>query len=199
MFVISIENLKTWNYHIFSKKHSFLLFTVRVVMNIKRKFKEKDSIEILKILGLITNIDEYQKIYNHIIWRKQGFRLKNIDESRNYLIEEINQNELTSKKYTATGCVPISAFASLIDIFIRITSSAVGLKVCVITAGIKKSTSIIKKKNKEHDKIVLLAKSILNRTEVLISNTLIDSVISHAEFVLINNVLKEFSYMKEEI
>ena len=104
-----------------------------------------------------------------------------------------------SKKYTATECVPISAFASLVDIFIRITSSAVGLKICVITAGIKKSTSIIKKKNKEHDKIVLLAKSILNRTEVLISNTLIDSVISHAEFVLINNVLKEFSYMKEEI
>ena len=29
----------------------------------------------------------------------QEFRLKNIDETRNYLIEEINQNELTSKKH----------------------------------------------------------------------------------------------------
>ena len=28
----------------------------------------------------------------------QGFRLKKIDEIRNYLIEEINQNELMSKK-----------------------------------------------------------------------------------------------------
>ena len=28
----------------------------------------------------------------------QEFRLKNIDETRNYLIEEINQNELISKK-----------------------------------------------------------------------------------------------------
>ena len=28
----------------------------------------------------------------------QEFRLKNIDETRNYLIEEINQNELMSKK-----------------------------------------------------------------------------------------------------
>ena len=27
------------------------------------------------------------------------FRLKTINEARNYLIEEINQNELTSKKY----------------------------------------------------------------------------------------------------
>ena len=28
-------------------------------------FKEEGSVEILKILGLINNIDEYQKIYNH--------------------------------------------------------------------------------------------------------------------------------------
>ena len=30
---------------------------------------------------------------------KQEFRLKNMDETRNYLIEEINQNELISRKY----------------------------------------------------------------------------------------------------
>ena len=29
----------------------------------------------------------------------QELRLKNIDETRNYLMEEINWNELTSKKY----------------------------------------------------------------------------------------------------
>ena len=29
----------------------------------------------------------------------QEFRLKNVDESRNYLIEEINRNDLMSKKY----------------------------------------------------------------------------------------------------
>ena len=29
----------------------------------------------------------------------QEFRPKNIDETRNYLIEEINQNELMSKKH----------------------------------------------------------------------------------------------------
>ena len=28
-------------------------------------FKEEESIEILKILGLINNIEEYQKVYNH--------------------------------------------------------------------------------------------------------------------------------------
>ena len=45
----------------------------------------------------------------------------------------------------------------------------------------------------------MLAKSQLNRIEVLISKALIDSNISHDEFVLINNVLKEFYDMKEEI
>ena len=58
---------------------------------------------------------------------------------------------------TITGCVSISVFASLVGIPIGITSSATGLKVCVITAGIKKYKSIIKKK-KNHDKIALLAK-----------------------------------------
>ena len=29
----------------------------------------------------------------------QEFRLKNIDETRNYLIEEINRNELMNKKH----------------------------------------------------------------------------------------------------
>ena len=58
----------------------------------------------------------------------QEFRLKNIDETRNYFIKEINQNESMSKNYkkvftvlnyiehililvsTVTGCVSTSAF-----------------------------------------------------------------------------------------
>ena len=64
----------------------------------------------------------------------QEFRLKSIDETRSYLIEEINQNKLMSKKHkkvcttlnyiehflilgsTITGCVSISSFASLVGI-----------------------------------------------------------------------------------
>ena len=126
----------------------------------------------------------------------QEFRLKNIDETRNYLIEEINRNELMSKKHkkvcttlnyiehflilgsTITGCVSISAFASLVGIPIGITSSETELKTSVITAGIKKYKSMIKKKKKKkHDKIVLLAKSKLN--SIVVSKALIVSNISH--------------------
>ena len=51
----------------------------------------------------------------------------------------------------------------------------------------------------QNDKIVLLAKSKLNSIEVLVSKVLIDSNTSQNEFVLINNALKEFYDMKEEI
>ena len=47
---------------------------------------------------------------------------------------------------TTTRCILISAFTSLIVIAIQITSSAIGLNNCAITAGIKKNKSIIKKK-----------------------------------------------------
>ena len=57
---------------------------------------------------------------------------------------------------------------------------------------------IMKNKNK-HNKTVLLAKPKLNSMEVLISKALIDSFISHDEFVLINNVLKDCNEIKEEI
>ena len=134
----------------------------------------------------------------------QEFRLKKKkkNEIRNYLIEEINQDELTSKNHkkvyrvlncieherfaisTISGWVSISAFASFV-ISIGIMSSAIELKICVITAEIKRYVS--KKKKKKHDRIVLLAKSKLNSMEVLISKVLIDSNISHDEFVFINN------------
>ena len=69
----------------------------------------------------------------------QEFKLKNLNETMNYLIEEIKQNQLMGKDCekvcttlnyielflilasTITGCVSISAFASLIRILIGVT------------------------------------------------------------------------------
>ena len=103
---------------------------------------------------------------------------KKIDETRDYLLEEINHNDLMigkcekTCKYlnyvehllilvsTITDCVPISAFASLVAIPVGIASSVVGLNICAITAGTKKYKSIIKKKKKKkHDEIVFLGKT----------------------------------------
>ena len=61
-----------------------------------------------------------------------------------------------------------------------------------MAAEIKKDKSIIKKNKNKPDKIILLAKSKLNSIEVLISQAIIYSNISHDKFVLINNAQKEF-------
>ena len=71
------------------------------------------------------------------------------------------------------------------------------LKISIIIAGIKKHKSIIKKKEKMHDKIVLIAKTKLNALEVLIFKALIDSNISHEEFFSVIGMLKEYNNMKE--
>ena len=87
------------------------------------------------------------------------FRLKNRNKTRNYFLREIEKNALmsgTPKKFcttlkyiehfliltsTISGCISISAFSSFIGIPIGITSSAIGLKICAMAAGIKKYKS----------------------------------------------------------
>ena len=82
-------------------------------------------------------------------------------------MKEIDQNELMSNQnkkicttliYTehcltlncaVTGCISISAFAVLVNIFSGIMISAIGVDIFAITIRIKKYKSIIKKKKKE--------------------------------------------------
>ena len=59
--------------------------------------------------------------------------------------------------------------------------------------------SISKEKKNKHQKIVLSAKSKLDSIEVLIYKILINLIIIHDKFVLINNILKEFYSMKKKI
>ena len=74
------------------------------------------------------------------------FRSKNVDETRNFFLKEIEQNELMSRRhkkictslnyiedflilaFTITRCFSIFDFASLVSVPTRITSSAIGLK-----------------------------------------------------------------------
>ena len=126
------------------------------------------------------------------------FRLRKTDETRNYILDEIKYNDLVSEKYKKK-CKYLNYVENLQNP-VGITSSAVGINICAIIAGIKKYKSIIKKKQKKHHKLALLGKDKSNIIiEILISKALIDSYISHDEFVLLNNVLREYYEMKEEI
>ena len=88
---------------------------------------------------------------------------------------------------TVTWYISIVGGASLVDISMGVTTYAVGLKLCVTLAGIKKYKTIIMKKKKKRDEISL-AKSKLSIAEILNSKTLIHSDISHDEFFLINHL-----------
>ena len=50
---------------------------------------------------------------------------------------------------TVTGCISISGFASSVSIPAGIASSAAATRICLITAGIKRYKSIIKKKEEK--------------------------------------------------
>ena len=67
MFAINIENLKkTKISYIFKKALSLSIVYSKCGHECEKIFKEEESIEILRILGLIHNIEEHQKIYNHV-------------------------------------------------------------------------------------------------------------------------------------
>ena len=87
---------------------------------------------------------------------------------------------------TITGCISIFTFDSLGCVPVGIMRPAVGIKIYAITTEVKKYRSIVKKKKKKHEKIVLLGKNKLNAIEILISKVLIDSYISHDKSVSVN-------------
>ena len=72
---------------------------------------------------------------------------------------EVYIEDLLILASTVTGCVSVSAFASLGGIARVITSFAVTIKICAITARTKKYESLIKKKKKKYNKIALLVKN----------------------------------------
>ena len=113
------------------------------------------------------------RYWRFLVWLKIYKYFKNIveenideDETRNYLLQEIDQNEFMSRKHkqvcttinyiehflvlasTITGYISTSPFASLLGIPIGIASSAIGLKMFAITGGIKKYMSKIRKRKR---------------------------------------------------
>ena len=94
--------------------------------------------------------------------------IKKINETRNYLLDEIKYFELMNEKHKKVcrvlnyfehflifvsiviGFVSVSVFASLFGVLVGIASSVLGLKKIVLIAGIRKYKSFIKKK-KKHD------------------------------------------------
>ena len=63
--ILQLEMVKNPKRYIFKKTLGLSIFHGKSGHEHKETFKEQKSIEILKIISLITNIEELQKIYNH--------------------------------------------------------------------------------------------------------------------------------------
>ena len=119
--------------------------------------------------------EKYKKTYKHLNYVEQLLQQLLVVFQFLHLLHQL------------LACVPVG-----------IAYSEVAIKICTITAGIKKYQSI-KKKKRKHDKIVLLGKGKLKTIEIQISKALINSYISCDEFVSVNNVLREYNKIKDEI
>ena len=76
--------------YIFEKSLVFSINCSKCQKIYEKIFKEEESVETLKTPGLIKNIQLLLKLAEEKI--SQEFRLKNVEEARNYFAEEIKQN-----------------------------------------------------------------------------------------------------------
>ena len=126
----------------------------------------------------------------------QQFRLNKISEIEDYFIAEIKERDLMSKKLSkyisfffayfdkslivlsvTSGGVSIASFATVIGAPIGITSASLRLAFSLCTGLVKKLSKATRNKKKKHNKVVMLARSILNSIESKISEALINNQI----------------------
>ena len=148
---------------------------------------------------------------------KQHFRLNKINEIKDYFVAEIKERELMSKrlcKYidfcdyfdksliplsATNGSISIASFATVIGTPVGIASAGFGLAFSLSTGIVKKLLKTTRDKNKKHNEIIMLARSKLSSIESKVSEALINSEISHEDFMIIINEEKNYRELKESI
>ena len=138
-------------------------------------------------------------------------------EIENYFHQDINQRKPWSKKsskyvtvfdyknkilivLSATSSrVCIISSANVVGTLVGIASASFTLMFSLTTGIIKKLLSITRNKKKKHDKILMLAKSKIDRIETLISQALVDMEITHEEFNAIIREKQNNQKMKENL
>ena len=95
-----------------------------------------------------------------------------------------------------TGSISIASFATVIGAPVGIVSACFSLAFSIFTGIVKKLLKTTRNKKKKHDKMVMLARSKLNSIESKLSEALINSEISHEDFIVITNEKKIVNYKK---
>ena len=134
---------------------------------------------------------------------QQYFRLNEINEIKDYFVAEIKERELMSKrlsKYIAfcnyfdtslivlsatSGSISIAPFATFIGTPVGIASASLSLTFSLFTGIVKKLLKTTRNKKKKHNKIIMLARSKLNSIKIKVSEALINSEVTHEDFMII--------------
>ena len=98
-----------------------------------------------------------------------------------------------------TGSISIASFATVIGAPVGMMSASCSLAFSVTTGFVKTLLKTTRNKKKNHNKVVMLARSKLNSIESKISEALINNEISHQDFMTIINQEKKYRELKEGI
>ena len=99
----------------------------------------------------------------------------------------------------ATGTISVTSLETAIGVPVGIMSESCSLAFSVTTGFVKTFLKTIRNKKKKYNKIVMLARSKLNRIESKISEALINNETSHEDFMTILNEDKKYRELKESI
>ena len=96
-----------------------------------------------------------------------------------------------------SGGTSTASFATVIGAPVGIASTSFSFAFSIIIGIVKKLLKTTRNKKKKHNKIVMLARSKLNSIESKISEALINSEISHEDFITIINEENNYRKLKE--
>ena len=145
------------------------------------------------------------------------FRLDEINKIKDYLNAEIKERKDIVKKISkyivafdyadklfitlsaSFGTLSIVSHATVVRIPVGIAGASLTVIFTVTTGVVKKILNITRKKKKNHNKIIMLARNKLSVIETLISQALIDFYISHEERLKIIYEKNSYEQMSDNI
>ena len=145
------------------------------------------------------------------------FQLSEIIGIENYFYQGINERKSYIRKLNkyitvfeyidkiliflsaTSGGVSIISVISIVGVPVGIASASFTLIFSIAKGIIKILLKTTRNKKKKHDNILMLAKSKLNSTEILVSKALNDMDISHEKFTIILNEKDKYDRMKYKI
>ena len=152
----------------------------------------------LELNDLTKLKDEINKMKDYLNAEIKG-RKDIVKKISKYIVAFYYADKLFITLSASFGTLSIVSHATVVGIPVGIAGASLTVIFTVTTGVVKKILNIMRKKKKNHNKIITLAKNKLNMIETLISQALIDFDISHEEFSKIIYEKNNYEQIKDNI